>query len=55
MAERLIARGVPVRIGSRPPGRVKPGGGYRTLNHLAAWQEPDLVTTEIRAAFRSLR
>jgi hypothetical protein len=25
------------------------------LNHLAAWQEPDLFTTEIRAAFRSLR
>jgi phosphoglycerate dehydrogenase-like enzyme len=25
VAERLIARGVPVRIGSRPPGRVKPG------------------------------
>jgi hypothetical protein len=25
------------------------------LNHLAAWQEPDLFTTEIRAAFSSLR
>jgi hypothetical protein len=24
-------------------------------NHFAAWQEPDLFTTEIRAAFRSLR
>ena len=24
-------------------------------NHSAAWQEPDLFTTEIRAAFRSLR
>jgi hypothetical protein len=25
------------------------------VNHFAAWQEPDLFTTEIRAAFRSLR
>jgi hypothetical protein len=25
------------------------------LNHLAVWQEPDLCTTKIRAAFRSLR
>jgi hypothetical protein len=25
------------------------------LDHLAAWQEPDLFTTDIRAAFRSLR
>ena len=24
-------------------------------NHFAAWQEPTLFTTEIRAAFRSLR
>jgi pimeloyl-ACP methyl ester carboxylesterase len=24
-------------------------------NHFAAWQEPDLFTTEVRAAFRSLR
>ena len=24
-------------------------------NHLAAWNEPDVWTTEIRAAFRSLR
>jgi len=24
-------------------------------NHFAAWQEPDLFSTEIRAAFRSLR
>jgi hypothetical protein len=24
-------------------------------NHFAAWQEPELFTTEIRAAFRSLR
>jgi hypothetical protein len=24
-------------------------------NHFAAWQEPDLFTTEIRAAFTSLR
>ena len=24
-------------------------------NHFAAWQEPDLFTTELRAAFRSLR
>ena len=24
-------------------------------NHFAAWHEPDLFTTEIRAAFRSLR
>ena len=23
--------------------------------HFAAWQEPDLFTTEVRAAFRSLR
>jgi hypothetical protein len=26
-----------------------------TGNHFAAWQEPDLFTTEVRAAFRSLR
>jgi Epoxide hydrolase N terminus len=24
-------------------------------NHFAAWQEPDLFTTDVRAAFRSLR
>jgi hypothetical protein len=24
-------------------------------NHFAAWQEPDLFTTEVRAGFRSLR
>jgi hypothetical protein len=24
-------------------------------NHFAAWQEPDLFTAEVRAAFRSLR
>jgi len=24
-------------------------------NHFAAWQEPALFTTEVRAAFRSLR
>jgi hypothetical protein len=24
------------------------------LNYLAAWQEPDVFTTEIRAAFSSL-
>ena len=24
-------------------------------NHFAAWQEPELFTTEIRAAFRPLR
>jgi len=24
-------------------------------NHFAAWQEPDLFTEEVRAAFRSLR
>jgi hypothetical protein len=24
-------------------------------NHFAAWQEPDIFTTEVRAAFRSLR
>ena len=24
-------------------------------NHFAAWQEPELFTTEVRAAFRSLR
>ena len=24
-------------------------------NHFAAWQEPALVATEVRAAFRSLR
>jgi hypothetical protein len=24
-------------------------------NHFAAWQEPNLFTTEVRAAFRSLR
>jgi Protein of unknown function (DUF1254) len=24
-------------------------------NHLVAWQEPSLFTTEVRAAFRSLR
>ena len=24
-------------------------------NHFAAWQEPDLFTTEVHAAFRSLR
>ena len=26
-----------------------------TGNHFAAWQEPELFTTEVRAAFRSLR
>ncbi|MDP9231892.1 MAG: epoxide hydrolase, partial [Actinomycetota bacterium] len=24
-------------------------------NHFAAWQEPDIFTTEVRAAFKSLR
>ena len=24
-------------------------------DHVAAWQEPDLFTTEVREAFRSLR
>jgi len=24
-------------------------------NHFAAWQEPDIVTSELRAAFRPLR
>ena len=24
-------------------------------NHFAAWQEPEFFTTEVRAAFRSLR
>ena len=24
-------------------------------NHFAAWQEPELYTSEVRAAFRSLR
>ena len=24
-------------------------------NHFAAWQEPDIYTTEVRAGFRSLR
>jgi hypothetical protein len=24
-------------------------------NHFAAWQEPEIFTTEVRAAFRSLR
>jgi hypothetical protein len=24
-------------------------------NHFAAWQEPELFTTEVRAAFRTLR
>ena len=24
-------------------------------NHFAAWQEPDIFTTEVRAGFRSLR
>jgi hypothetical protein len=24
-------------------------------DHVAAWQEPDVFTTEVRAAFRSLR
>jgi hypothetical protein len=24
-------------------------------DHFAAWQEPDLFTTELRAAFKSLR
>jgi hypothetical protein len=29
--------------------------GGRKGNHFAAWQEPDLFTTEVRAAFKSLR
>jgi hypothetical protein len=29
--------------------------GGRKGNHFAAWQEPNLFTEEIRAAFRSLR
>ena len=40
------------------------GGSYGTLTyfnegdkggHFAAWEEPELFTTEVRAAFRSLR
>jgi hypothetical protein len=33
----------------------KPFNEVATGNHFAAWQEPELFTTEVRAAFRSLR
>ena len=33
------------------PGDVFPADG----DHFAAWQGPELLTTEVRAAFRSLR
>jgi len=43
---------------AEPAPRKTPGN--RTFeqtggNHFAAWQEPALFTTEVRAAFRSLR
>jgi hypothetical protein len=37
----------------RDPG--KPHVRADRGNHFAAWQEPTLFTTEVRAAFRSLR
>jgi pimeloyl-ACP methyl ester carboxylesterase len=40
----------------RRPGADSPPGNVKTRgNHFADWQEPDPFTTEIRAAFRSLR
>ena len=40
-------------------GRACPGLVYFSEagrgNHFAAWQEPALVATEVRAAFRSVR
>ena len=56
--------------GERLPQRALPGptepdrAGVSNLiyfnqvdkgNHFAAWQEPELFTTEVRAAFKSLR
>jgi pimeloyl-ACP methyl ester carboxylesterase len=39
--------------------RVYPGLAYfnevEKGGHFAAWEEPELFTTEVRAAFRSLR
>ena len=43
---------------AEPAPRKTPGKPHVRAdrgNHFAAWQEPTLFTTEVRAAFRSLR
>ena len=43
---------------AEPAPRKTPGKPHvraDLCNHFAAWQEPTLFTTEVRAAFRSLR
>jgi pimeloyl-ACP methyl ester carboxylesterase len=41
---------MPVAISSAAPIQCADRGG-----HFAAWEEPELFATEVRAAFRSLR
>jgi hypothetical protein len=49
MAGRLLPPDGSVQHRRAGPGEAGKG------NHFAAWQEPNLFTTEVRAAFRSLR
>jgi pimeloyl-ACP methyl ester carboxylesterase len=51
-------------LDSRSPAWVRAAAAYPNLiyfnevdegNHFAAWQEPELFATEVRAAFRSVR
>jgi hypothetical protein len=37
-------------VDGQPSGNLSTGAG-----HFAAWEEPELVASELRAAFRSLR
>ena len=57
---------MPSRIGRNPEAqtRAELGGAYPSLmyfnevdmgGHFAAWEEPELFSTELRAAFSSLR
>jgi hypothetical protein len=49
MATPTTAAGVP---GASGETRIRP---LWVDNHFAAWQEPELFTTEVRAAFKSFR
>jgi len=52
---------VPNELGPGPSGLGRAGVPEPHLlqvdegNHITAWQEPDIFTTEVRAGFRSLR
>jgi len=47
--------GGPRAAGSRSPTPTSPTSMKWTGGHFAAWEEPELFATEIRAAFKSLR